>query len=90
MSAARPRKVAKSALPRRRSGNALHSISYRSLVLGNPVGLRIAGTPWWAICCLFGLLIVLMCLQTVFPQDSRDKVAWWIERWRSRQSRKRP
>jgi hypothetical protein len=26
-----------------------------------------------------------VCLQIVFPQDSPDKLAWWSERWRTKQ-----
>jgi len=74
----------------RRSGNEIPGFSCPALETNvAALGLRISGAPWWAICCVYFLMIVLLLAQTVFPQDSRDKVIWWIAHWQSRKSRKR-
>lgn len=52
-------------------------------ILSGQASLRAAGAPWWTICFLSTLALATTCLQIVFPQDSRDKVAWWSERRRT-------
>jgi hypothetical protein len=47
--------------------------------VGGPAALRVAGAPWWVLCPLCVLAILLTSLRTVFPQDSQDKVTWWRE-----------
>jgi hypothetical protein len=59
---------------------------FGSACLGGPISLSTAGAPWWAVFTLSAFLSILalaaVCLQTVFPQNSRDRVAWWREFWR--------
>jgi len=47
------------------------------------------GTPWWvrAICIVpaFGYAVVL----AVFPQRSADRLAWWRDRRRHKEARRR-
>jgi hypothetical protein len=54
-------------------------------VLGSQVGSRAVGAPWWSCCLLTVLALAAVCLRLVFPQDSPDKLAWWTERWRTKQ-----
>lgn len=74
----------------RRPRNARPSISGRGFapsaaVLGSQVGSRAVDAPWWAFCLLTMLGLAAVCLQIVFPQDSVDKLAWWNDRWRTKQ-----
>jgi hypothetical protein len=72
-----------------RSQNARPGISGRDFaagaaMVGGQIGFRAADGPWWAFCLLTALGLAAVCLHVVFPQDSRDKLAWWSERWRTR------
>lgn len=53
-------------------------------VLGGQVGNPAVGGPWWAEFALAAFLLLTVCLRIVFPQDSRDKLAWWRDRRRVR------
>lgn len=33
--------------------------------------------PWWVIVTLVGCGLLLAAAQTVFPQESADRLAWW-------------
>lgn len=74
--------------PRQQPGNGPQAIRYRDVtlgaaILGGQVGFRMAAGPWWAGFLLAVLGLVAVGVRTVFPQDSRDKVAWWRELWRT-------
>jgi hypothetical protein len=74
----------------RRSRNARAHISGRNFapsaaILGSQIGSRAVDAPWWSFYLLSVLGFATVCLQIVFPQDSPDKLAWWSERWRTRQ-----
>jgi S-adenosyl methyltransferase len=74
----------------RRSRNARACISGRDFapgvaILGSQVGSRAVDAPWWSFCLLSVLGLAAVCLRIVFPQDSPDKLAWWRERWRTKQ-----
>jgi hypothetical protein len=51
------------------------------------VGHQMTGGPWWAEFGLAAFLLLTVCLRIVFPQDSRDKLAWWRDRRRTRLAR---
>lgn len=53
-------------------------------MLASQVGFRLGGGPWWAGFLLVALGLVALCLRTVFPQDSPDRLAWWRDRWGTR------
>lgn len=53
-------------------------------LLGGRLGSLAAGAPWWAEFGLAALALLAICLRIVFPQDSRDKLAWWRDRRRTR------
>jgi hypothetical protein len=53
-------------------------------LLGGRLGSLAAGAPWWAGFGLAALALLAICLRIVFPQDSRDKLAWWRDRRRTR------
>jgi len=53
-------------------------------MLGGRVGHQMTGIPWWAEFGLAAFLLLTVCLRIVFPQDSRDKLAWWRDRRRTR------
>jgi hypothetical protein len=36
-----------------------------------------AGAPWWGVVICLVLVLAATSLQSVFPQDSRDRLAWW-------------
>jgi hypothetical protein len=68
------------------------AIRYRDVtlgaaILGGQVDFRMAAGPWWAGFLLAVLGLVAVGVRIVFPQDSRDKVAWWRERWRTSRQR---
>ncbi|MFF7358357.1 hypothetical protein ACFZA1_37880 [Streptomyces filipinensis] len=48
-----------------------------------------AGAPWGARIGCTVLLLAVIALQTVFPQDSADRLAWWKDRRRYRRHRPR-
>lgn len=52
--------------------------------------LALTGAPWWlaglAFACL-ALGFVLAGVQSVFPQDSEHRLAWWRSRWSRRMRR---
>ena len=53
-------------------------------MLGGRVGHQMTGVPWWAEFGLAAFLLLTVCLRIVFPQNSRDKLAWWRDRRRTR------
>lgn len=56
-------------------------------------GLALASAPWWLTVAAFGcfaLGLAVVALQTVFPQDSAHRLAWWRALWRHRQLRRQP
>jgi hypothetical protein len=55
---------------------------------GALVGLM-AGAPWWALTVCVVLVLGVIALQSVFPQDSADRLAWWKDRRRYREPRPR-
>lgn len=64
----------------------------RALPLTTGLGsttLALAGAPWWlailAFAC-FTLSLVIVGIQSVFPQESAHRLAWWRDR-RRRQRR---
>jgi hypothetical protein len=58
-------------------------------LFGGRLGSLGAGAPWWAQFGLAALALLAICLRIVFPQDSRDKLAWWRDRRRTRPARGR-
>lgn len=44
--------------------------------------------PWWAGFLLVLLGLCAVCLRIVFPQDSPDRLAWWLDRRRTGLARK--
>lgn len=52
-----------------------------SAAIDGLAAIRALDLPGWAAIPLVVLCLGAMCLWVVFPQDSRDKVAWWREYW---------
>lgn len=52
--------------------------------VGGSTGLALAQAPLWAmvVCIIAGLLCALV--NSVFPQDSADRLAWWKALWKHR------
>lgn len=52
--------------------------------------LALAGAPWWltalAFTC-FVLGLIVTGIQSVFPQESEHRLAWWRARWNHQQRR---
>jgi cell division protein FtsW (lipid II flippase) len=52
--------------------------------------LVLIGAPWWltalAFTC-FVLVLVVAVIQSVFPQESAHRLAWWRARWNHQQRR---
>jgi cell division protein FtsW (lipid II flippase) len=50
--------------------------------------LVLTGAPWWlsalAFTCVF-LVLVVAVIQSVFPQESAHRLAWWRARWNHQQ-----
>jgi hypothetical protein len=36
-----------------------------------------AGAPWWGVIICLVLVLATTSVQTLFPQDSPDRLAWW-------------
>jgi hypothetical protein len=55
--------------------------------------LALIGAPWWltaiAFAC-FALGLLVTVIQSVFPQDSEHRLAWWRARWHHQQRRRTP
>ncbi|MFI1948621.1 hypothetical protein ACH46F_32825 [Streptomyces virginiae] len=53
--------------------------------------VALIGAPWWltlaAFSC-FALALVVMGVQSVFPQESEHRLAWWRDRRRHQQLRR--
>lgn len=51
----------------------------------------VAGAPWWltgmALCC-FALAMAVLIIQSVFPQESEHRLAWWRDRRHHQQLRR--
>ncbi|MEU6760752.1 hypothetical protein [Streptomyces sp. NPDC046685] len=56
------------------------------------LALALLGAPWWltvlAFTCL-ALGLIVTAIQSVFPQDSDHRLAWWRARWNHHQRRQR-
>lgn len=53
-----------------------------AVVLGGHVGglgFTPVGVPWWAYCSMQAFGAAVLCLRTVIPQDSPDRLALWRE-----------
>ncbi|MEW2436009.1 hypothetical protein AB0952_17920 [Streptomyces caniferus] len=49
--------------------------------------VALTGAPWWRTAAAFGCLglgLVVIALQSVFPQESAHRLAWWRDRRRQR------
>lgn len=46
------------------------------------VGLALAwsGAPWWATLLVVLVFCPVLLVQAIFPQNSRDRLAWWRDR----------
>ncbi|MEU9211209.1 hypothetical protein AB0D27_25515 [Streptomyces sp. NPDC048415] len=57
------------------------------------LALALTGAPWWltavAFTC-FALGLLVIAIQSVFPQDSAHRLAWWRARWHHQQRRHTP
>jgi hypothetical protein len=57
------------------------------------LALALIGAPWWltavAFAC-FALGLLVTVIQSVFPQDSAHRLAWWRARWHHQQHRQTP
>ncbi|MFF7953971.1 hypothetical protein [Streptomyces griseorubiginosus] len=58
-----------------------------SLLAAGLTGLVVAltGAPWWMAAPAFGCLALglgVVALQSVFPQESAHRLAWWRDRRR--------
>ncbi|WP_141578804.1 hypothetical protein [Actinomadura sp. WMMA1423] len=46
---------------------------------------ELAGAPWWLIVGAYGCIamgLIVMLVQTIFPQESVDRLEWWRDRRR--------
>jgi hypothetical protein len=44
------------------------------------VATALAGAPWW----IAALVLIVALVQTIFPQNSSDRLEWWRDRRRHR------
>ena len=59
--------------------------------LATPIGLglpalaaALANGPWWITALLICVASSIALVQTVFPQESADRLEWWRDRRRTR------
>ncbi|MCX5415007.1 hypothetical protein [Streptomyces sp. NBC_00059] len=38
-----------------------------------------AGAPWWGVVICLVLTLAATSVQTLFPQDSPDRLSWWAD-----------
>ncbi|MEU9529670.1 hypothetical protein DLE01_15705 [Streptomyces sp. FT05W] len=38
-----------------------------------------AGAPWWGVVICLVLALAATSVQTLFPQDSPDRLTWWMD-----------
>ncbi|MET7489518.1 hypothetical protein [Streptomyces sp. NPDC005538] len=53
--------------------------------------LALGGAPWWLTAATFGCLalsLIVVVIQSVFPQESAHRLAWWRDRRRHQQLRR--
>ena len=52
--------------------------------------LALTGAPWWLTAAFgcFALSLLIVALQSVIPQESAHRLAWWRARWRHQQLRR--
>ncbi|RAJ88576.1 hypothetical protein K377_02031 [Streptomyces sp. PsTaAH-137] len=48
------------------------------------VGLLPPETPWWAVCALLALALLVLLARAVMPSSSADRVKWWDNFWKRR------
>ncbi|MEU0169022.1 hypothetical protein ACL07V_34775 [Streptomyces sp. MB22_4] len=52
--------------------------------------LALTGAQWWLtalVLTCFALGLLVTAIQSVFPQESAHRLAWWRARWNHRQRR---
>jgi hypothetical protein len=54
------------------------------VILADHPAYPAVGGPWWGEFALAALVLFTACLRIVFPQNSRDKLAWWRDRKQKR------
>lgn len=47
----------------------------------------LAGAPWWGVTVCLLLALAATAVQAVFPQDSPDRLVWWMDRREHRSRR---
>ena len=55
--------------------------------------VALTGAPWWMAATAFGCLALglgVVALQSVFPQESAHRLAWWRDRRRHRSAKSGP
>ncbi|WP_329112881.1 hypothetical protein [Streptomyces sp. NBC_01465] len=70
-------------MPQRHRATALLGISAASSV--PPAALAVSGAPWWALLVATLPGAMALMLQSVFPQNSQDRLEWWRDRRRHRE-----
>jgi hypothetical protein len=51
------------------------------------LALALSGAPWWLTAVALALGLFVTVIQSVFPQDSAHRLAWWRARWHQQQRR---
>jgi hypothetical protein len=54
--------------------------------MGGVAALAVDKAPWWVIAAVAGGGTLLGVVQTVFPQESQDRLKWWQSRWRHKEN----
>lgn len=70
--------------------------SYRPLICFVAAGisflvLALSGASWWLTALAFAsftLGLIVTFVQSVFPQESEHRLAWWRARWNHRRRRR--
>ncbi|WP_329201900.1 MULTISPECIES: hypothetical protein [unclassified Streptomyces] len=48
-----------------------------SVAAASGLAATMAGVPWWGVVLCLILVLAATSLQSVFPQDSSDRLTWW-------------
>ncbi|MET7695660.1 hypothetical protein ABZT06_48710 [Streptomyces sp. NPDC005483] len=54
------------------------------------LALALSRAPWWLTAVALALGLLVTVIQSVFPQDSAHRLAWWRARWHQQQRRRSP
>jgi hypothetical protein len=72
--------------PRRPRGSK--TATFGALGMGAAGIVALATAPWWIAAAILAGSVLCALVGMVFPQDSADRLEWWLDRRRNRRRRR--